>query len=336
MSVPVLAILCGVFASVLALSAILIASLGPPQNPSVAIGPANIDPQLQSSVAKRIQDAVRLGLQRGSLDVVAVDDACEASDASCMRASSTEQGVDIRVEMDLRWTDPDLSIELRVVDRDGAVLASRTSVCELCGTSEMEEWAQGEAAALAPRIQRLGPQPGRIRVDGSPAGATVTIDGQTVGALPYEGECTPGVHEVRISSKGHVTRELEVTVDSGTDESLRVELALAPQAASMSPRARRGLGWSLLGAGLASSAAGATLWALDGSEHAGSCSADNRDIQGACPNVYTTRAAGIGTLAAGLALAISGSVLVGFSRPHRNQTIQAELGPRYLGLRGAF
>ena len=324
------------FAFAFAAALVTVSLGGPAQKTTVAIGSGSIDTEFDQELGTRIQASILQGLRRGSVELLDPAEGCERADAACHREAAVQSGAQFLVETQIRWTDPDVTIVIEIVDRRGESVASRKGTCELCGQAELLEWAEGEAASLVPRIARLGPLPARLVIDGSPAGASVTINGRTVGRLPYEGEWPAGEYEVEVAAKGHLEQRKPLTLDSGTDESLRIDLAPAPVESEGGQKRRPIIGWSLLGVGIAGAAAGATLWAIDGREHASTCSDANRDPFGACPNVYTTRAAGIGTLAAGVAVGIGGALVLGLSRKAGKTRVEARVGPRSFTLTGRF
>lgn len=66
---------------------------------------------------------------------------------------------------------------------------------------------------------------GWIRVLGQPRGAQVNIDGENVGAIPWEGKVSTGNHEVTVSSDGRVDWDGSVEVEAGKRTPVEVELA---------------------------------------------------------------------------------------------------------------
>lgn len=103
-------------------------------------------------------------------------------------------------------------------------------------------------------------------------------------------------------------------------------------------KALTGIGAALLGLGVGAIGGGAVLIALDGRNHKPSCPADEVDPNGACPNIWTTRGAGIGTLAGGVALAGAGVALlvVGLKRKSESEQAQLRVGPGTLQLTTRF
>jgi hypothetical protein len=63
-----------------------------------------------------------------------------------------------------------------------------------------------------------------LRVSSAPAGATLSLDGKAMGALPYEGEVDPGVHRLVVEKPGF--EPFRTTVDVPPGESKRVTARL--------------------------------------------------------------------------------------------------------------
>jgi hypothetical protein len=95
-------------------------------------------------------------------------------------------------------------------------------------------------------------------------------------------------------------------------------------------------GWASFALGLAGVGAGAALLALDGREHGPTCGVDDRDINGSCPNVYTTQVAGIVSVGAGGAAIMIGSGLLIAGRRKHDHGPRARLVPAAGGLRLEF
>lgn len=82
----------------------------------------------------------------------------------------------------------------------------------------------------------------RLAIETEPAGATIVIDGERIGASPLEVELAPGTHRVRAWKQGFDAREQDVRVASG-DASASLRLVLAPvsgriRVEGLSPEAR--------------------------------------------------------------------------------------------------
>ena len=72
---------------------------------------------------------------------------------------------------------------------------------------------------------------GSLNVSSTPAGAAVSVDGQSKGKTPANLSLTPGTHEVRIALAEHATQTRVVRVEEGGSSNLAVTLeSLAPKA----------------------------------------------------------------------------------------------------------
>ena len=65
---------------------------------------------------------------------------------------------------------------------------------------------------------------GRVRVVSNVTGARVSVDGQQVGVVPYEGEVGSGPHRVRVEADGMKAYEAQIDVRPGQLTPLRVRL----------------------------------------------------------------------------------------------------------------
>ncbi|HLT37209.1 MAG TPA: hypothetical protein VK034_13025 [Enhygromyxa sp.] len=136
---------------------------------------------------------------------------------------------------------------------------------------------------------------------------------------------------------------LRPTLDSAAalppDEQPPDDPALRPE--ERRPASRPGLrtgGWVGFTLGLAGVGAGAALIAVDGREHGPTCGAELRDINGACPNVYTTELAGQIGVGLGAAALVTGIALLIASKSKREheRSSAARVSPAPGGLRVEF
>lgn len=67
-----------------------------------------------------------------------------------------------------------------------------------------------------------------IAVESEPAGASVTIDGKSVGNTPLSQALEPGEHRIGLSKDGFVPHESTVTVGAGSPTGFRVPLVRKP------------------------------------------------------------------------------------------------------------
>jgi hypothetical protein len=95
-------------------------------------------------------------------------------------------------------------------------------------------------------------------------------------------------------------------------------------------------GWVSFSLGLAGVGVGATLISIDGREHGPTCGVEVRDVQGGCPNVYTTNLAGIVSAAVGGAALVTGAGLLIAGGSRRDRGVRARISPALGGLRVQF
>lgn len=90
---------------------------------------------------------------------------------------------------------------------------------------------------------------GRLRVIGNIRGARILVDGELVGAVPWEGELLAGAHRVRVESDGMKGWEDNVDIERGQ---------LTPIRARLRPAPGRGAAWVSLVVGLLTAGGGVT------------------------------------------------------------------------------
>jgi hypothetical protein len=84
------------------------------------------------------------------------------------------------------------------------------------------------AEAKAALEELKGKQSGEVVIATTPAGATVTVDGEAQpGETPMTLKLKPGAHKVTIASSGYETKEMEINVVAGQKTDQNVELTLA-------------------------------------------------------------------------------------------------------------
>jgi hypothetical protein len=95
-------------------------------------------------------------------------------------------------------------------------------------------------------------------------------------------------------------------------------------------------GWVSFSLGIAGVGVGATLISLDGREHGPTCGVEVRDVQGGCPNVYTTNLAGLVSAGLGGAALVTGVGLLIAGGGRRDRGVRARISPALGGLRVQF
>lgn len=93
-------------------------------------------------------------------------------------------------------------------------------------TEQETEIGVGEDVTLRVQLERVAY--GRLRVTGNIRGASVLVDGEVVGEVPFEGQVPAGDRQVRVESDGMKAYEAEVEISRGQLTPLRVRLRPAP------------------------------------------------------------------------------------------------------------
>lgn len=141
----------------------------------------------------------------------------------------------------------------------GRALAEYRSYLRHASELERQSDALARVRALEAALAASGVQ--QLSVASEPAGATVRIDGRTMGVTPWTGELAPGEHEVALALAGHASRNVRVTLDpahaSEVSLTLPSEPAPAERDAELDRRPRVApLTWSFLGVGVGALAGG--------------------------------------------------------------------------------
>lgn len=106
---------------------------------------------------------------------------------------------------------------------------------------------------------------GTLEIDSEPVGATVQIDGRTLGTTPYRRDTFVGQHEVLLSKPGYGLHTGSVQIVEGDTAKLSATLIQTVIPVSPYVRVRKIAKWTLFGVGLASTFLGATLLAAGAS-----------------------------------------------------------------------
>ncbi len=300
---------------------------------SIAVAPVHVVGAAPSSIsAARIDEAIASGLERGESTIEHLAGDCEERDCWIELAKGREQRFVLLSEVEQEG--PDLEVRLEVVDvESGQSVASTEGLCEICGEDEIFASTADVAAQLIPRLERLEPEPARIVLEGQPRGATVEIDGQVVGALPWEGEVEPGEHELVISSEGYVSLRRTIVANAGVQEVTGLQLMETIDDGRASRRLV-GAGAGLISAGVVGVGLGAGLFALDGRPYRRGCDPADVDVNGRCPQMYEATAPAVVAVVVGGAALATGVVLLvrGLRRGRRTPPANAVLMPTPRGL----
>jgi TolB-like protein len=224
------------------------------------------------------------------------------ADEACYRRAGPAVGVAYLVAgtVSERQKTYDIALEL-VNGRTGAVIGTNRERCEICGVEEAGEKMGLAASALRQRLEALVKAPARFVIRSRPAGALVTMDGQALGRTPVDREIAGGAHTLQITADGYDASERSLTVVSGVDETLDLELVPVPSKFPFRPA-----GWAAIALGAAALAGGIYAEALDGNEIP--CSMANKDPWGHCPHLRSTRVLAATLIGLGVGSATLGGV----------------------------
>lgn len=248
-------------------------------------------------------------------DVVSAS-GCPAHDRACERKHAADVEATLIVHTTVSADGVDHRVRFEVVDpATGDVEAIVGDECEVCGRGELEDLSRTVSGNLVRTLQSIAPEPAALELVGAPARATVRIDGEDVGQLPWKGTIVPGEHAVEVSRAGFVTERHEVTGVRGSSMRLSIDLER--------DRRRRArvvpiVGWSLVGAGAATAIGGGVLWGFDGSAYRRTC--DDPDPRGECPQLVRSRPGGIALVSLGTAAAMVGGGLLIWQRVREGKT----------------
>jgi hypothetical protein len=207
--------------------------------------------------------------------------------------------------------------------RTGGVLASNRERCETCGAEEAGEKMGLAASALRERLEAVSRAPARFIIRSRPAGASVLVDGSPTGVTPLDAELAGGPHHVQLLLSNHDTLSRSFTVVSGVDETLDLDLVAIP-----SKFPYRAAGWGALAGGAALLVTGIVLMTVDSDEIG--CTASDKDINGRCPWVRSTKWWGGALMGVGAVAATTGGFFLYLApRPASAPVATA-------GIRGSF
>jgi len=90
-----------------------------------------------------------------------------------------------------------------------------------------------EADEAKARVAEIKAMPGKLHIETTPAGATVTIDGKPASSpTPVDTEAAPGHHTLHLSADGRVAQDKEIDVTFASKQDVRVELEAVPPPAA--------------------------------------------------------------------------------------------------------
>ncbi|MEM6991945.1 MAG: PEGA domain-containing protein [Myxococcota bacterium] len=308
---------CGATAKATAGLVALVISLGSGRalagDKAVVTLPVEVQGDLGIEWRRALDLGVADGLARGKFEIVTSDRACDSP--KCFTALAAERDATYLVRTIVSAEDRNYAVALTLIDgKTGEVTAEAAEVCEVCGLQQVQKVVADSAAALRTKLDALVAGPPVALIGSEPAGAIISIDGETAGQTPLRRELTEGKHLARAEKDGFITVEREFVAVAGVEERLDFELPPLPD---IGPRFRP-WGWVGVATGSAAIVAGATFWALDERPAPGErCRGDNVDGAGNCRFRYDTLAPGLVLTAAGAVLALAGTAILVAMRPQR-------------------
>jgi hypothetical protein len=261
-------------------------------------------------------------------------DPTTCSDEPCYHRAGAALGVAYLVAGSVRERQKNYEIALDLVNaRTGAVIGTHHERCEICGVEEAGEKMGLAASALRERLEALARTPARFVIRSHPGGAVVSLDGEVIGRTPLDRELAGGVHALQVSAEGYDSTERTLTVVSGVDETL--DLDLLPVASNFPYRSA---GWTAVAIGVVALAGGIWAEAVDGNELG--CADEQKDPWGHCPQVRSTRVLGAVLVGAGVAAGTLGGVWLYFGAGQAARRSESTASPpppvAMFGWRGTF
>ena len=266
---------------------------------------------LQQLFARRLLE----GLSAANFEVLAEEDVqnrlvgpllalARCRDTTCFPAMASALSASYLIGARVSESNKTYVLTMDIINgRTGVVLASNHERCETCGVEEAGEKMGLAASALRDRLEIVARAPAHITVRSRPVSATVEIDGNIVGLAPLDVELAGGVHHLRLLMRGFATLERTLTVVSGVDEGMDLDLVAIP---SHFPHRTAGLATLVSGAVLL--AGGIIALAFDHDEIG--CSAREKDPYGHCPWVRSTKWWGAAMVGTGAVAATLGGVFL--------------------------
>jgi hypothetical protein len=220
------------------------------------------------------------------------------------------------------YPSPKLQYSLgRIYEAQGKGAAAATAYQLFLQRVPAAERVPGQAEEVGAALRRLTRRLSRLQVRG-PGGAWFLVDGGERRVLPVdEIWVEPGNHRVTCAGG-----DLNVEVRAGGQAAVYLLPAPAPSApapvsltTSAAPAGRpgplRGLKWAALSVGVAGVVVGSVLIGVHGQPR---CDLHSRELQ--CPELLSSRDAGIGVLTTGAALVVGAGIL--FWLDHRSGKVR--------------
>lgn len=295
---------------------------------------------LDERLARILDERVADGLRRGQFAVVTADEVrarvpAGACEAACLREIGAATGARYLVRTEIAVEGRDYNLQLVLLRADtGAPVVTSADLCEICGHEELADRVGDVASALRRKLGAAVEPPPRLRVLTRPDGSEVLLDGVHVGDTPLDITVAAGEHDLVIQRPGFVAHRRRLRLSDGATET--ISAALGPLPAAAPERRLAPIGWAALALGLASTATGIGLIAVDERPILRDCSGANVDPAGHCKWRHDTLAGGVVVTIVGVAAVALGAALLGVDRQRSKRPLaraRVQLHTSGLGLR---
>ena len=301
---------------------LLLASTASAAPPHVVVLDLELSGEINPGVREALMRQLRGGLTAAETKLISVDrtkralqgKGCNAP--ACWRRVAGKLGGRFVVGGTVTGEDRSYTLELWLADGySGKILARVHQRCDICGLAAVASKMDLAASALRAKVESTAGAPARISIQSDPPGATLYLDGDALGSAPQQLDLPPGDHVIEARIPDHMPLSRKVHAVAGVEE--RVDLRLIPNAPT-GRRYRTVAGWIVLGAGVASLATAAALFAIHG--RATRCDAEQSIPGGQCPQTRDTRAGAWTAAGVGLGAAVLGAYLL-LDSPRRRRDV---------------
>jgi len=276
-------------------------ALGLAAGPEELVVLPDFDADIPVPVRASLTEAAGATVQGFERQARVVESSCAGD--QCTEVLAGARGIALRVTRQAR----DYTVVARLLAPDGSVQHEARRECRICRHAELGTTVREAVEAAA---EPLRVQTGTLAVVSTPVGATVTLDGERLGATPLQVELPAGSYEVSVRAQGYrpAKQVAEVVADDVARHAFELSRGLGAHTEIQ-------LGWGVLGVGAAALATGLVLVAIDGS---------GRDTLGA----------GLGMTIGGVVFGAAGTAALLHGRSRRGGTRSLTLGPG--GFQGRF
>jgi hypothetical protein len=249
----------------------------------VVTGEATMQPQLAAQLETWLKshghDLVSAPLPPEAINTLI--DCFVIEDQSCARRVVEKRAKSAVVFAQVSVTAGDTALDRTVtltaywLDKGRDAIAERRQ-CERCTDVTLRKTADELMAALA----GSGSSRGLLKVESTPSGADVLVDGKRVGTTPFEQPLPLGDHRIVVQAPGRTPAARRISLKKGQPAAVEAVLA---------PKPGRGLAYLAIGTGVAMAVAGGVLFALD----------EDVPADKTKPDYFDSAPAGIGLAAGG-------------------------------------